>query len=154
MFSLFRNNQLLSFRWKWTGGLLVLSGLAGLVFYVWFDFRLMIPVFAILSSFFETKTFSVIRTNAADELIMLSLITGFFLLAFSKEKSETERLAELRIRSWGRAIRVNTALLVFSVLFFYGNAFLTILLVNLISCFIFYLVFFHVSKYKMQNQVH
>jgi hypothetical protein len=141
-------NFLLPYRFKWIGAVLVFIGLAGLVFYLWFDFRLIVPVFAVFSSFLETKMFTTFRTNIADELIILSFLTGFFFLTFSKEKTESEILDQIRTKAFSKAILANVGLLIFSILFIYGNGFLAILLLNLFSIFIFYLIFLYFLKRK------
>jgi hypothetical protein len=142
------NDYLLPYKFKWVGAVLVISGLLGLVFFLWFDFVLTLPVFAVFSSFFETRIFTTYRTNVADELIMLSFLCGFFLMAFSKEKTESDILYKLRAKAFAKAILANMCLLVFSILFIYGNGFLAILLLNLFSVFIFYQAFFYVLKRK------
>lgn len=144
-------NFLLPYKCKWIGMGLVILGITGLIFYLWFDFRLILPVFAVYASFLETRMFTTFRTNIADELIMLSLLAGFLLLVFSKEKTECEILDQIRSRAFLNALLANAGLLIFSILFIYGNGFLTILLLNLFSIFIFYLIFFYVMKRKEIN---
>ena len=144
-------NFLLPYKYKWIGMGLVILGITGLIFYLWFDFRLILPVFAVYASFLETRMFTTFRTNIADELIMLSLLAGFLLLVFSKEKTECEILDQIRSRAVLNALLANAGLLIFSILFIYGNGFLTILLLNLFSIFIFYLIFFYVMKRKEIN---
>lgn len=142
------NNLLLPYRFKWIGAVLILAGLIGLVFFIWFDFNVNLPVFAVYSSFFETKIFTTIRTNIADEFIILSLLIGFFFVVFSKEKTESEILNQLRSIAFSKAVIVNMVLLIFSTLFIYGNGFLTILFFNLFSTFIFYLIVLFFLKRK------
>jgi len=142
------NHLLLPYKFKWVGTVLVCLGMVGLVFYIWFDFRLILPVLAVVSSFLETKTFIILQTNVADELILLSFLAGFFFLIFSKEKTETVYLDQLRARAFSKAVVANMVLLLFSILFVYGNGFLAIILLNLFSGFIFYLIFFYFLKRK------
>jgi hypothetical protein len=142
------NGFLLPYRYKWVGAILIFLGLGGLVLFSWSDFRLMLPVFAVYSSFLETKTFAIVQTNVADELIMLFLLAGIFLLAFSKEKMEGENMVRLRSKAIYMALLVNSCLLVFSILFVYGKGFLAALFVNLYSVFLLYLVFLFFLKRK------
>ena len=142
------NHLLLPYKFKWVGTVLVCLGIVGLVFYIWFDFRLILPVLAVVSSFLETKTFIIIQTNVADELILVSFLAGFFFLIFSKEKSETVYMDQLRGRAFSKAVVANMVLLLFSILFVYGNGFLAIIMLNLFSVFIFYLIFFYFLKRK------
>jgi len=143
------NSYLLPYKYKWIGAVLIFAGLAGFLFFLWFDFRITLPVFAVYSSFLETKIFTTFRTNVSDELIMLLLLTGFYMVAFSKEKTESEILDQIRAKAFSKAILANICLLVFSILFIFGNGFLMILLLNLISIFIFYLIFLFFLKRKM-----
>lgn len=148
------NNLLLPYRFKWIGAVLILAGLIGLVFFIWFDFNVNLPVFAVYSSFFETKIFTTIRTNIADEFIILSLLIGFFFVVFSKEKTESKILNQLRSIAFSKAVIVNMVLLIFSTLFIYGNGFLTILFFNLFSTFIFYLIVLFFLKRKKFPPAH
>jgi len=135
-------NFLLPFPWKFGGICLTLTGLVLAVLYFWFDFRFTMPVFAVFSSFMETKIFATFKTNFADELIMLLLISGLGLIVFSKEKTESDHLNQARIQALIKAILANTIFLFLSVLFVYGTGFIGILVFNLFSVSIFYLFFF------------
>lgn len=137
------NNLLLSFRWKLVGILLAILGIVLSIAYFWFDFRFKIPVFAVYSAFLETKMLVVFRTNFADELIMLLLISGPGLIIFSKEKNEVEGLDQFRLIAFAKALIANIVLLLFSVLFIYGSGFMAILVINILSFFVFYLFFFY-----------
>ena len=138
-----RNIKLLPYRFKYYGVGLTLAGLVMLAGYAWFDFRITAPVWAILSSFLETRAFTVTTTNLTDELLMVALICGFFFLIFSEEKDEKRRYSVFRLKAWMGAFAVNTALLLFAMLFFYGTAFITILAINLYSTAIVYLLIFN-----------
>jgi len=50
------------------------------------------PVFAIYSSYMETRFFTMVSTNFADELIILLFLAGLSILVFLKEKNETDYL--------------------------------------------------------------
>jgi hypothetical protein len=145
------NHLLLPYKYKWIGAVLISLGLIGLFCYIWFDFNVNLPVFAIHSSYMETKVFAMIRTNIADEIIILSLLAGFFFVAFSREKTENESVSQLRAEAFSKSVVANIILLAFSTLFVYGNGFLMILLINIYSPFIFYLIFFLILKRKKSN---
>jgi hypothetical protein len=144
-------NFLLPFPWKFAGICLTLAGLVLAVLYIWFDFRFTMPVFAVFSSFMETKTFATFKTNFADDLIMLLLITGLGLTVFSKEKTESDHLNQARTQALIKAILANTIFLFFSVLFVYGTGFIGILVFNLFSVPIFYLFFFYAFERKKRE---
>jgi hypothetical protein len=139
-------NLLLPYPWKFLGLILIMTGTALGIFYIWFDFRFTMPVFAVFSSFLETKMFVTFTTNFADELTLLFLITGMGLIVFSKEKTETEDINTYRLKALANASISNTIFLIFSILFVYGSGFIAILVFNLFSLFLFYLCFFYFLK--------
>jgi hypothetical protein len=51
-------NLMLPYLWKYPGILLIFSGVVMAILYMQFDFRFTIPVFAVFSSFVETKMFA------------------------------------------------------------------------------------------------
>ncbi len=140
------NNLLLPSRWKWVGIILTLAGIILSVLFFLFDFRFKIPVFALYSAFLEAKICTVIRTNFADELILLLLISGLGLIILSKEQNEAEGLDLHRMKAMFRAVISNAVFLLISVLFVYGSGFMAILVINTLSLFVFYLLFFNTGK--------
>jgi hypothetical protein len=143
---------LLPFRMKPIGMALVILGLTGLGFYLWTDFRLILPVFAIYSSFLQTDIFKIVHTNITDELIIAVLLAGFILMVFSEEKTELRRYRLFRYRAWIKSVLINSAILLFSVIFVYGTGFIVILAVNLYSTFLIYLVIFHFLKIREKRK--
>jgi hypothetical protein len=138
--------MLLSYKYKFAGIILILIGLVLSILYFSVDFRFEIPVFALVSSYMETRFFTSFSTNFADELIFLTLITGFSLLVFSKEKNESRSIDCMRSKALVYSARVYVIFLIFSVLFFYGSSFIGMLILNLFSPFIFYLSIFYFLK--------
>jgi Zn-dependent protease with chaperone function len=67
-------------------------------------------------------------------------------MVFSKEKQESENLNALRLRSLLKAILVNTVFLLFSIIFVFGGGFVAVLVFNLVSLQLFYLVFFYFAR--------
>lgn len=147
-------NFMLPYLWKYPGILLIFSGVVLAILYIWFDFRFTIPVFAVFSSFVETKMFATFNTNFADELIMLLFICGFGLVVFSKEKDESESLDSIRDKALVMAFISNNLLLLCSVLFVYGSGFIAILVLNQITLSVFYLCFFYFMKQREMARLH
>jgi len=146
-------NFLIPYTWKLIGLFLTLSGIISAVFYLWFDFRFTLPVFAVFSSFLETKMFTTFRTNFADDLTLLLLISGLALIVFSKEKIESENLNSFRARAITNALIVNNLFLFLSILFVFGTGFIAVLVINLFSFSIFYLIFFYIMKQKEKGSI-
>ncbi len=143
---------LLPYPVKFAGLFLTFAGLLLGVAYLWLDFRFSMPVFAIFSSFLETKMFVTFNTNFADELTMMLLFTGLSLIVFSKEKIESEYLDSTRGKAMVKALFYNNIMLFFSILFIYGSGFIGMLVINLFSCSLFYLFFFSLMKYKLKTK--
>lgn len=141
-------NLLLPYYFKLIGVFLLVTGIALAIFYIWFDFRFTIPVFAVYSVFLETKIFETFRTNFADELTLLFLICGLGMIVFSKQKTEYAGLDLIRFKALSLAVITNTVFLLLSVIFVYGSGFMGILVINVISLFVFYLILFFFIKRK------
>jgi fatty acid desaturase len=105
------------------------------------------PVFAIFSSYLENKLFVTFTTNVTDDLILLLLVSGFTLIVFSREKNEVENSDNLRFLAVGKALIWNTLFLILSILFVFGSGFIVVLVVNLFSLPLLYLLFFHRLRY-------
>lgn len=141
-------SNLLPYYFKYIGGLLTSIGLFLATLYIWFDFKFSMPIFAIYSSFLETKIFATFKTNVADEFILIFCLTGLFLMLISKEKKETEKLTILRNKALWRAFIINYFILMFSILFIYGSGFIAILILNIFMFSIIYLIYFNYLKFK------
>ena len=143
-------NFLLPFAWKIVGLILTILGVIFAVLYLYTEFRFTMPVFAVFSSFIETKMFVTFTTNFADELTMLLLFTGLNLIVFSKEKTESEYLDVTREKAMVKALMYNNIMLFFSIWFIYGSGFIGILVINLFSFSLFYLFIFYRMKFKQK----
>jgi len=142
------NTYLLPYPVKFAGMLLTFAGILMGAAYLWLGFRFTMPVFAIFSSFLETKMFVIFNTNFADELTLLLLVTGLVLIVFSREKNETRFLGNAREKAMAKAMITNNIFLLVSILFVYGSGFIGILVINLFSFLLFFLFFFYLLKRK------
>lgn len=139
---------LLPYRWKLAGIVLSSAGAISALFYSLFDFKFKMTVFAVYSSFLDTKILQTFNTNVAEEITLALLIIGLSLIVFSKEKDETAGLEAIRSKAMARAIIFNNIFLLFSVLFIYGTGFIAILVLNVVSLQLIYLMFFYLGKWK------
>jgi hypothetical protein len=133
---------LLPFRWRFAGLGLILAGLiAGYMYYfgskpAFFE----VPVFAIITSYFETRTWVVAQTNLLDEMAAVFILTGLIFLAFSREKNENGEVQMLRLKALIYAAYLTSSLWILSFLLIFGwpiiiaSAFIfaVFLLVNLV----------------------
>lgn len=141
--------QLLPYPWKYAGISLVSLALVLVAWYLFFDFRLELPVFAVYSKFFQEKFFAVFTTNVADEIIMVCMLTGCLLLVFSAERDEQTAFNQLRLLACFDALKINGVFLLFAILFVYGSGFVIVMLINMVSLLLIYLLCFGVRKRKL-----
>lgn len=140
----------LHYRWKLAGIILLMIAVVLSIFYFWFDFRLTMPVLAISSYFAEHKLFTIFPTNVADEIIVLLYLVGLGLVVFSEEKHPSPETQLLQARTMIKAVLFNTFFLILSALFIYGGSFVSILVINLFSTLVIYLLLFSISKKKLK----
>ena len=142
------DNALVLFPYKWKYAGIVLFGIS-LIMTVWYligDAQLELPVFAVVSAFFQTKWFVVYKTNIFDELIMLSALGGCFLMVFSRERTELPSFNLLRLRCWFDAVKYNALFMLLAIVFVYGTGFIVVLVVNMVLCMLLYLILFAFRK--------
>lgn len=142
---------MINYRYKYLGLVLVVAAVVLTIFYFGFSFRFEMPVFAVHSSFFETKMFAFFRTNFADELILILYLTGLSLLMFSKEKDEVSGIMQKRHDALRYAFLINLLIQLFVILFIYGQGFIAFLVLNLINLPILYLVLFMIMKRRAKS---
>ena len=97
--------------------------------------------------------FSVVETNFLDELIAGLLILGLGLISFSREKVEDEFIAKTRLESLVWATYLNYGVLLLSVLFVYEMAFFMVMIVNMFTILIFFVIRFNWVMSKSTRQL-
>jgi hypothetical protein len=142
---------LLPHRYKYIGlGLLVPS----LIFLYMFAYRgikpdfLDVNVFAVWSKYFETKYFTVIENNISEEITLVFLLISLCFIAFARVSEENEATMQMRFKALLLATYINTALLILSVFFVYGIAFVSIVFMNIVSALLLYIIIFNVYYYR------
>ena len=96
------------------------------------------------------KTFRMVTNNILNEILGVLIIISTFLVAFSKEKSEDEYISKIRFESLAWAVYFNYAILILTVLFIYDFAFLWVMVFNMFTVLLFFIVRFNwqISKLK------
>jgi hypothetical protein len=113
-----------------------------------------IPVFSFFDSgIFETqKTFTLTQTDPINELTMIGLLVSIAFIALSKEKDEDEMTPIIRqnafVWSFWATIIVDAA----GIIFIYGLEFLTFSFAALYLYFIFYIIKFNMTMYKLRRE--
>lgn len=107
-------------------------------------------VFAIVNEeiFGKSQYFSLIVTNITNTLVGVLFIVGAILVSFSKEKTEDEYISNLRLKSLQWSLLVNNLLLLFAFMFIYGTTFLSIMVYNMFTMVLIFIIRFNYILYK------
>lgn len=101
----------------------------------------------------DTEFFSFTKNNIFDEIIGLLLIIGSIFIALSKEKSEDEFISKIRLESLVWATYLNYFILVLSILFIYEMTFFLVLVFNMFTILLFFIIRFNWVLYKSKKQI-
>lgn len=137
--------------------MLVPAFLVGLIVYI-MDYQfsfLDVKVFAIANSFpFSSgANFSFSDNNITDELLAIFIIVGALFVACSKEKTEDEFIAQTRLESLLWATYINYSLLILAMIFVYGAEFFSVLVFNMFTHLLIFLVRFNYILYKNNKAI-
>jgi hypothetical protein len=115
-----------------------------------FDEHLKVFVFPIYEDDWlsDKGFFKPIQNGIADEILTFLIIAGALLVGFSKTKREDEYISKIRYESLVWATYFNFAVILFSTLFFYGFAYFHMMVGNIFTILIFFIVRFHYKLYK------
>ena len=138
---------------KKIGWLLLIPTLLASVFFILSETEydiLTFKVFAIYTDAIINKPefFTVITNNLQDEMLGVLLIVGGILVAFSKEKTEDEFINKIRLESLVWATYVNYAILLLCLLLIYGMPFLSVMMYNMFTLLLFFIIRFHWMLYR------
>jgi len=95
--------------------------------------------------------FSVNTINLSDETATLGMILSLLFIAFSKEKIEDERVAQIRLDSLHFAVYLNYAVLAIQVIFVHGTAFLDVMVYNMFSVLLLFIIRYRVV-FNLENK--
>ena len=149
---------LLSNRYKKIGWfILIPATILGLIL-VYYEFGtdwLSARVFAIVAdgTIGSYKYFSFINANITNTVIGSLFIIGALLVSFSKEKNEDEFIAEIRLSSLLWAVCVSYILLLIAFVLVYGSPFLDVMVYNMFTVLIIFIVRFNYLMYKNSKTV-
>lgn len=153
-----KTNYLLPHRYKLFGWILFLLGIVGglYVFITGYEQDVLsIHVLSIYNgdSLFgkEIGFFKIIENDILDELVALAMIIGGLFIVFSKEKIEDEFIYKLRKDSLVWALIFNYSVLVVAILFVYDFVFFDVLVFNMFTPLISFILRFNFLKIKSQS---
>lgn len=150
---------LLPTRFKKIGWLIFLISSTCAILNLIFDLEpdlLDLSVFAIFISDLSQRQelFGFISNNVLDEILGVATIVGGLMMAFSKEVDEDELISRMRLESLVWSIVVNYSILILAFLFVYDFSFLWVMLFNMFTPLVFFVVRFNwqISKFRKSIQ--
>ena len=151
-----KTNYLLPNKYKFIGWILFIIGLiSGFMLYLLeYDTEfLTIKVLSIYNDpiLGDKGFFKVIENSIVDELIALLIIIGGLIVGFTREKVEDEFIYKLRKDSLVWAIIFNYSILIFTIIFVYDLAFFDVLVFNMFTPLVFFIIRFNFLKIKSSN---
>lgn len=154
--STMHSNYLFPNRYKKIGWIILIPAIVlGLVMIVesfelaFLDFN--VPAIFVNQLFGEKQLYGIIQNNLLDEIIGILIIVGGLLVAFSKEKQEDEFINKIRLESLVWATYINYAILILAFLIVYDYSFFLVMLFNIFTILIFFIIRFKWQLVKLQN---
>jgi len=102
-----------------------------------------VPAIFVDEIFGEKFMFGFTENNILNEIIGIALIICFLMVSFSKEKQEDELIEKIRLDSLVWATYANYTVLLFSILFVYGISFLWVMICNMFTILLFFIIRFN-----------
>ncbi|WP_299551073.1 hypothetical protein [Seonamhaeicola sp.] len=152
-----KTNYLLPHRYKLLGWLLFIPGIIAGLFLFFNDYETSILNVKVLSIFYEgifdseTGFFRIVNNQILDEITALAIIIGGLLITLTKEKIEDEFIYKLRKDSLVWAIIFNYIILLLTILFIYDMAFFHVLVLNMFTPLLFFIIRFNFLKQKLKS---
>ena len=140
--------------------ILIPSSILGLLKIIFIEFKLEsldMKMFTICSGIPSPfLKFGFDEVNFTGTIIGILFILGAVMVAFSREKNEDEYISKNRLESFLWATYINYAILLFCFLFFYGSCFLYVMIFNMFTLIILFIVRFNYVLYRssklLQNE--
>jgi hypothetical protein len=104
-------------------------------------------------SFGNGKFFSMVHVNLTNTIVGASFIVGALLVGFTKEKNEDEFIANIRSSSLLWAVSVNYILLFIAFICVYGSAFLSVMIYNMFTVLLIFIIRFNYILYRNAKSV-
>ena len=140
-----QSSLLLPYRYKFIGAAIFLLSLAlGILVRFW-EFQ-----FNFLTVVSSQKTGGMFddKINFTDEISLTGIILGLLFLAFARERKEDEFISRTRLESWQWAVLTNYILLLIATWAIHGFAFIDVMVYNMLTIPILFIIRFHYVMYK------
>ena len=101
----------------------------------------------------EQEIFSMTNNNILNEICGALLIISLILVSFSKEKQEDELITKIRLESLVWATYLNYGILLFAMLFVYELSFLWVMIFNMFTILLFFIIRFNWQVMKLNKSL-
>jgi hypothetical protein len=142
-----KNSFLLPGNFRFAGILFFVSGAILGIIRFYFGIKpevLDMKPFAFYSSYIGNKYLQFIGNNMSEEVVGLLILIGLFMIAFSRDKKESEVKDNLRVKALFLTMYIQTGFWVVSFLFTYGFAFVYMLIINIAFPLIIFIITFRI----------
>lgn len=112
-----------------------------------------VKVFALYSEYLDNKFMKVVSNNIGEEITILLIISGLFIVAFSREKAETEVLRDLRFSAFVASFYLSFVFIIGATLFTFGLAFIYMLVLNMSIPLVTYILAFRILLYRHNKKI-
>lgn len=116
----------------------------------WLDFN--VPTLFIDKNIKELFGFT--DNNILNEILAVLIIISSLLVSFSKEKIEDEYISKLRLESLVWAVYINYGILLFAFIFIHDISFLWIMIFNMFTVLLFFMVRFNWLIFKIKKSAY
>ena len=131
---------------RFIGIILTFAGIVMTILRFWVGIKpdfLEMKVFVLYSAYLETHEFALITNNISEEICGIVLLLGLFFMAFSKMRTESDEIWNIRTRALIWSFYTNTIFLIFCFILIYGWGFLMVMTLNLVLYLVLYNIFFY-----------
>ena len=112
-----------------------------------------VPAIFVNDIFGDQEFLGFTENNILNEICGALLITSLILVAFSKEKQEDELIAKIRLESLVWATYLNYGILLFAMLFVYELSFLWVMIFNMFTILMFFIIRFNWQVIKLNKSL-
>ena len=95
-----------------------------------------------------------LKNNLTNELAGVLILVSGFMVAFSKERQEDEYVSKVRLESLQWSVYLNYALLLLAILFVFDEAFFYVMIYNMYTILIFFIVRFNFVLHVKDRMFH
>lgn len=90
--------------------------------------------------------------NLTNEIALAGVVIGLIMIVFSREKIEDEYISFLRLKCWQWSVLINYLILIILNFVFYGTSFYLVLIYNLFTIPLIFIVKFNYSLYSLRRE--